>query len=356
MKIKALVIEPMRLITAAAVLCAIFILTSCEPMPKGPSDPGYVPPDWVEPDLAYPKEAYFAAGVVDFKQAPGQFANDETYRIEGNEHKLLGPPSGGGTRAADNSSVVSLGMAGGYVVLEFEPPIENHPDNVGGYDFIVYGNGYWYGGDPGSVWQEPGSVWIMADEDGNGDPDDTWYLIPGSHLDDTDTAGTVEYDKVEGGNPPPDDKIPTWWPEGVGSPLTFSDVFLLPDELYSTSGSSEECWGYADAAPSLLLGDMSGADGGPGDNSLSDVEDYPEIDPVYFYTFPSSHETLGIDPGSGGGNAIDIAWAVVPASFNPANLDEISWVKIVSGSLETGSLGEYSCEVDAVVRVRRESP
>lgn len=112
-------------------------------------------------------------------------------------------------------------------------------------------------------------------------------------------------------------------------------------------------WGYCDAAPTLLLGDMSGADGSGTDNSLDETEDYPEIDPVYFYTTPDDPMTPGIDAGSGGGNAIDLAWAVEPADFSPAGLDEASWVKIVSASMDTNDLGDFSCEVDAVARARR---
>ncbi|MFW5769639.1 MAG: hypothetical protein ACOCYA_06250, partial [Spirochaetota bacterium] len=293
---------------------------------------------------------------TDYVQAPGQFANNETYRIEGNKHKLLGPPSGGGSYSADNSSVVSLGMAGGSVTVRFDPPIADHPDNIGGYDFIVFGNAYWPNGSPERVWQEPGTVWVMKDENGNGDPDDTWYLIPGSHLDAESVPEPVEYSLDDAGLPPPADKKAEWWPEGAESPLAFPDVYLLDDEVYPVSGASETCYGYADSTPTLLLGDFSGADGGGNDNSLDDPEDYPEIDPVYFYTVPDSHETPGIDAGSGGGNAVKLEWAVDPADFSPAELDEISWIRVVSGSLSTGSLGDYSCEVDGFARVRRSAP
>ena len=316
-----------------------------------------LPHGWTEPELFYAAEEYYPAGVTEYLQAPGQFAQSDAFRIQGNTDKLLGPPVGGGTIGPDNSSVVSLGMAGGSVTLRFDPPIEDHPDNLGGYDFIVYGNGYWSGGNPENIWQEPGTVWVMKDSDGNGSPDDTWYLIPGSHLGGTDTAEDLTYDNQSGADPPPDDKIAEWWPSGADSPITVSGVFLLPDGLYPSGGSRDLCWGYCDAAPTLKLGDLSGAVGDPGENSLDDPEDYPGINPVYFYTTPDDHTVPGIDAGSGGGNSIDIVWAVDPESFTPADLDEISWVKIVSGTLLIdGTLGEYSCEVDAVVRVRRESP
>lgn len=314
------------------------------------------PPGWTEPVLFYDRAAYFPGEVTEYIQAPGQFARNESFQIAGNTDKLLGPPSGGGTYAADNSSVVSLGMAGGSVTVKFDPPIADHSENIGGYDFIVFGNAYWPSGSPENVWQEPGTVWVMKDENGNGEPDDTWYLIPGSHLNTGSVSGPAEYSLNDTGLPPPADKKEQWWPEDAASPLVFPDVFLLGDEAYPVSGPAEPCLGYADAAPTLLLGDLSGAGAGGNDNSLDDPEDYPGIDPVYFYTVPDSHETPGIDAGSGGGNAIRIEWAVDPADFSPAGLDEISWIKIVSGSLSTGSLGDYSCEVDGFARVRRSAP
>ena len=330
-------------------------LTSGDPQENTSNElpPGYVPPGWSAPVLHYNTEEYFPAAVTHYLQAPGQYANDSSFAIQGNTNNLLGPPSGGGSIAPDISSLVSLGMAGGSVTLKFEPPLADHPDNIGGYDFIIFGNAYWYSGDPSSVWKEPAEIWIMKDENSNTLPDDTWYLIPGSHLSDEDTPGDLIYDAADPGDPPPEDKKTAWWPSGTASPLIIPNQLLLPDVLYDTSGAGESCWGYADVTPALLLGDMSGADGSAGDNVMNDTEDYPEIDPVYFYTTPDTHGDSKIDPGSGGGDAFKIEWAVDPDTFAPANLDEVSWIKIVSGTQKTGILGEYSPEIDGAARVRR---
>jgi hypothetical protein len=103
----------------------------------------------------------------------------------------------------------------------------------------------------------------------------------------------------------------------------------------------------------MALGDLTGSDGSDGENRLDNAEDYPGIEAVYFYTVPDTHGDSKIDPGSGGGNAIDIAWAVDPSDFSAAGLDRVTWIKVVSGSAETGSLGDFSCEVDSITRVRR---
>ena len=320
-----------------------------------PGDEEYVPTGWAEPQLAYADSAYFPVEVVVSEPAtivtPGQHANSEVYGVLQNMEKLLGPPSGGGVYTPDSSSVVSLGMAGGSVTVRFDPPLENHPDNIGGYDFIVFGNAYWSGGGPENAWQEPGVVWVMKDENLNGEPDDTWYLIPGSHQS-TGQMAEITYSSSDGGLPPPAEFKDQWWPDGVLSPLAIPNVFLLPDTLYSTGGSNELCWGYGDVTPTLRLGDLSGADGAD-EESLSDPEDYPGIDPVFFYTVPDTHGDRAIDPGSGGGDAMKLEWAVNPDTLATVTLDQVSWVRIASATHTTGVLGEFSCEVDAIVRVRR---
>jgi hypothetical protein len=265
---------------------------------------------------------------------------------------VLAAPVGAGTAQADNTSIVSPGIAGGFVAVKFEPPIEDHPDNIGGYDFIVFGNSIWPGGDPASAWQEPGTIWVMKDENGNDSPDDTWYLIPGSHLSGADTAETKSYIDT--------DYSADWWPTGESSTMNlplagYPDIFNLPDPLYNTGGTEVLTWGYADVTPTMILGDLTGADGSEGDNTIEDAEDYPGINPVFFYTTPDTHGDRKIDPGSGGGDAVDIAWAVDPADISAGGvgLDEVTWIMIVSATEKTGSVGEFSCEIDGVTRVRR---
>ncbi len=319
-----------------------------------PGDSDYLPPNWTAPSLAFDKTAYFPMEVTGYQCTPGQYINDTEYGPASNTEKLLGPPVGGGSNAADNSSIVTLGMAGGSVTVKFDPPIVNHADNIGGYDFIVFGNTFFQGADPESPWQEPGTIWVMKDENENGKPDDRWYLISGSHITASDSAETVVYDDADPAKPPPDEYKSSWWPDGESSPLTVRGIYILPDEIYSISGAPRErCWGYCDTTPTLVLGDLSGADGSAGDNKVDDPEDYPGIEAVYFYTVPDTHGDNKIDPGSGGGDAIKLEWAVDPVDFSAVILDQISWIKIVSGSLTTGPLGEFSCEVDAVSRVRR---
>lgn len=317
-----------------------------------PGDADYVPDGWETPALSFDAEDYYPAAVVDFKQAPGVHARSSTFKLDGNSSKLLGPPSGGGTYAPDNGSLVSLGMAGGYVVLEFDPPLENYADAA---DFVVYGNAYFKGGNAEQVWQEAGTVWVMADANGNGSPDDSWYLLAPAYKNDATAAWSplidgasatesVAYDKAA----VTADNGSSWWPAEADAEdtLSFPGVLVLPDSIYVASGATPMLRALADAAPTLVQGDLDG------DNSVDGEADYPGIDPVYFYTRPDAPGDRSIDPRSGGGAAMDLAWAVDPAaSFAPVALSSAAWVKIVSGTrLLNGSTGDFSCEVDAVVR------
>lgn len=350
------------------VFAAAF-LAACSAGPAAAPEPGdadYVPPDWTAPSLAYDATDYLPAAVVDYRQAPGVHAASSTYRIADNIAKLLDFPDGGGSYAPENGSLVSLGMAGGYVVLEFDPPLENYrgPADAEAPDFIVYGNAYYKSGNAAKVWHEPGTVWVMADTDDDGSRDgEIWYLLaPASKaaagdawtalVDSASSLSTVTYSAA--------DYAPSWWPteaDGATS-LTFAGVLLLPDSLYSYAGDSPILRGLADSAPTLKRGDLSGTGtlnvSGEADDTVDGADDYPGIDPEYFYPVPDTVGDRDVDAQSGGGAAMDIDWAVDPGnSFASVDMGgtSVRWVKIVSAStLRDATVGDYSCEVDAVVR------
>lgn len=66
--------------------------------------------------------------------------------------------------------MVSLGAQGGYLVAGFDHDVKN---SNGDYDIVIQGNPY-------SYQSEPGIVWVMKDENGDGLPNDTWYELAGS--------------------------------------------------------------------------------------------------------------------------------------------------------------------------------
>lgn len=107
--------------------------------------------------------------VFDLLPAPGQFVaqisgrtTDEACRYAENHINTSG-------------GYISLGAWGGYIVIGLDHSIYNKPEQngKGGYDFSIIGNAF-----KGS--SEPGIVYVMQDENGNGLPDDTWYELRGS--------------------------------------------------------------------------------------------------------------------------------------------------------------------------------
>ncbi|MFQ5492135.1 MAG: hypothetical protein ACE5GE_15570, partial [Phycisphaerae bacterium] len=75
----------------------------------------------------------FAVAVVEFAPAPGQFVQNAQFD---DPTRALGPPVGGGEAAADNTSVVSLGGFGGYIVLGFDHTVTDDAANPWGVDAI----------------------------------------------------------------------------------------------------------------------------------------------------------------------------------------------------------------------------
>ena len=111
--------------------------------------------------------SYYATRMIEYMPAPGQFMSEEW--ANPNTEYIIGKEGVG----------VSLGGFGGYIVLGFDRPIINHPQNPYGVDFLVKGNSF-TGGTYG-VWTEPGAVQVMQDKNGNGLPDDgEWYELAGS--------------------------------------------------------------------------------------------------------------------------------------------------------------------------------
>ena len=107
--------------------------------------------------------------VFEYTPAPGQFINEtKTGGFTGEENTPEAAIAYATQRMKDDA-FVSLGGFGGYMVVGFDHSI----DNTGNYDFGIKGNSF-----KGS--SEPGIVWVMQDENGNGKPDDTWYELKGS--------------------------------------------------------------------------------------------------------------------------------------------------------------------------------
>lgn len=107
--------------------------------------------------------------VFEYTPAPGQFINELKTGGFDATHTTPEAAVAYAEGRLNESNWISLGGFGGYMVVGFDHSI----DNSRSYDFGVIGNSY-----DGS--SEPGVVWVMQDENGNGFPDDTWYELAGS--------------------------------------------------------------------------------------------------------------------------------------------------------------------------------
>lgn len=291
--------------------------------------------------------ADFADAVVAYNPAPGQFVNNPTYN---NPARALGAPVGGGTLASDNTKVVSLGGFGGAITLKFNQTVLDDPINPFGLDAIVFGNAFWVAGNANRRWAEPAVIEISRDANANGLADDPWFLIPGSHA--PLPIESQAWDNNPGTSTPPANLA--WYP--VGAPSMFTTMtFALPalfdvQVLQNPNGLAatlEGVRGYAECSPTLLLGDTN----------ADNVIDSPALTAAEFYTAPDNPYAVGVTLNSGGGDAFDIAWAIDPASGQPAHLAGFDFIRLTNAvNYIPGALGELSPEISAVADARpRES-
>lgn len=130
--------------------------------------------------------------VFEFLPAPGQFINENC------QAATMAEACTYAEERLAQTAYVSLGGFGGYIVVGFDHSI----DNDGGYNIAVTGNAF----DDSS---EPGVIWVMQDENGDGLPNDTWYELRGS-----------EYGKPE---TLPDYAVTYYRPADSGQPVPWTD-------------------------------------------------------------------------------------------------------------------------------------
>ena len=203
--------------------------------------------------------------VYDYTPAPGQFIGElKTGGFVGTEttHE---DAIAYAERRLMYDKFVSLGAFGGYIIVGFDRIV----DNSEGYDFSIGGNAF-----DGS--SEPGVVWVMQDENGDGKPNDTWYELSGSETGNAETIQnyTVTYYR------PKAPKMDVQWSDNMGGSgiVEYLEDFhnqnsyypawieadsytlrgtLLKSRSYDSSGNGSKWvnpafgWGYADNASTI---------------------------------------------------------------------------------------------------------
>lgn len=258
-----------------------------------------------------------------------------SYPVFSNPANCLGAPAGGEVYAAMNSFTigyfVTLGDRDpvnnkGWLILGFSSPITDNPKNAYGLDFIVFSNTHFVNtppllmppySDPTYRWQEPAFVEISQDLV-------NWYLI---------RPNILPADLVPGPEPNADTGMSTTMLRNYAE---YTPSIHLPtttntsDPFYTVTRTNEE---------------------------LYTVPERPSL--------PAGYNTVRFDYVSGGGDAMDIADAVVESSPGvpahdafgheiKANISQFSYIRMtdaVAGDYYPG-LNEISAEIDTVSRVR----
>ena len=275
--------------------------------------------------------AQYINKVLDYTPAPGQHINSAPWGDDVSASTIIGGVNG----------TLCLGAFGGSVVFSFAQPVENHPDNPFGVDFTIFGN-------PLPDWSEPGVVWVMKDENENGEADDTWYQLAGS---DYYFSSTLHSYRVSYTNPGGTEAMDVNWTDHLGNrgfikansvhtqsyypqPSIFPDIH---EENYELSGTLIRGAVDVDHPPvniSLLRAF------GYADNQLRGSD---------AHTVPDNPYTPEVEHS--GGDAFDISWAVDADGFE-VHLDQIHFVKVQNGMLHQGGwLGEVSTEITGAVDV-----
>lgn len=259
--------------------------------------------------------------VYSFLPAPGQYVN-ENYTATTMEEACIYALA----RIRDDK-YVSLGSFGGSLVVGFDHSITNDGD----YNFAVKNTIY-------SNYSEPGIVWVMQDENGDGLPNDTWYELKGS---DYDLEGTIQ-DYAATYYRPTAPAMPVAWTDNHGGSGTIDylvayhkqDYYYplwVKEDVYTLRGTRLEARNYDQSGRGTYWVNP--------DYGWGYADNYSPIDML-------PERATGITSGC---NHFKIADAVT-FDGKPANLQYIDFVKVQTGLLaKSGWLGELSTEVFDVI-------
>lgn len=252
--------------------------------------------------------------VFEYMPAPGQFVNLLPKYEEGDNAESMASKC---LIALQSGNTITLGGFGGYITAGFNTTVVNGQ----GPDFRIDGNAH-----SGSA--EPGVVWVSADVNGNGLPDDQWYEIWGSEQ--KEGRATPGY-SITYGKPAADDGDSEW----TGSDSRTGSI--LHNSFHSQPYYPQWYQGNSVSFTATLLPDnVSYQDG----QYIMSAFGFGYVD-----NMPNSLEN----------SSFDIDWAV-KSDGTPANLSGIDFIKIQNGVIGCNTItGELSTEVTAIYNLNSKS-
>ena len=259
--------------------------------------------------------------VYSFLPAPGQYVNENytaTTMEEACEYA---------TARMNDDKYVSLGGFGGSLVVGFDHSIASDGD----YNFAVKNSVY-------SNYSEPGIVWVMQDENGDGLPNDTWYELRGSE---TGFDGTVQDYAVTYYRPSAPAQPVAWTDNRGGSGSVdylvayhkqdFYYPLWVQADRYTLRGTRLEARNYDQSGRGVYWVNP--------DYGWGYADNYSPVDML-------PERATGITAGC---NHFKISDAIT-FDGQPANLQYIDFVKVQTGlNAKSGWLGELSTEVTGVI-------
>ncbi|MGI6573576.1 MAG: PKD-like domain-containing protein [Fermentimonas sp.] len=260
----------------------------------------------------------YSTKVFEYLPAPGQFIN-EGYTAntmeEANQYAE--------NRLESGSQHLSLGAFGGYIVVGFDHSITN----TGTWDFAIHGNSF-------SGSSEPGIVWVMQDENGNGLPDDNWYELKGSE---TGKPGTVQDYEVTYYRPATP-KSNTLWTDNLGRKGEVDWLNFHQQDYYYPNWVKEDIYTLRGTCLESNAEEQSGQ-GGCWINKEFDwgyADNFSPIDRLIDY--------INYTP-SANANHFKISNAIT-FEGESIHLEYIDFIKVQTGlNVKAGWLGENSTEV-----------
>ena len=258
--------------------------------------------------------------VYDYTPAPGQFINDMVASgFDGSQTTQAKAVEYAEARL-EKGLYVSLGGFGGYIVVGFGHKVRNYPQ----HDFKIVCNAF-----DGS--SEPGIVWVMQDENGDGKPNDTWYELVGSESGKSETIQNYAVTYYR----PTEPKGAVRWSDNIGNSgeITYlggkhsGDSYYpqwIENDSYTLTGTRLEARNYNDGVN--------------------------WINPCYEWGYADNQSPEDFVAKSKS-NLFDIANAV-DAEGKRVELGYINFVKVQCAvNAVSGSLGELSTEICGVLDI-----
>lgn len=244
-----------------------------------------------------------AATAFDYIPAPGQFIN---YQVGTTKERALQDLQ----KALDGGSASYIGAYGGYWMVGFDHSVENVEGKA---DLYIGGNAF-------QGWSEPGIVWVMQDENGNGLPDDTWYELAGSETgkDDTKQRYAMTYYK------PITTGMDVLWTDNLGQTNSVDNNGYHSQAYYYPMFINEEYYTVIGTSLTAVIFTEGG---------ILKVKDYP-------WGYVDNYNTDPTRP-------ISEFWIedAIQVDGSPAKLTHIDFVKVHTGMVGKASfLGEISTE------------